>query len=424
MKKRVVITGIGPVVYQRTGKNEFWQSILEMRIFPQKISTIFTDHYNYNSKYYIPFPEEKIENYDIPRFYDKIMSVEDKITIIGAKLALQDSGFDIQKTGRKFQIPTLQNTDVILGTGFSGLENSFRSYVAHLFSGQKNNIPQIELNRFHRMIIPMTMPNSVAAWLSILFNFKGSSYTINASCASGTFAIGEAFRRIKDGYSKIVISGGVECLKEKNGSVMRGFDVLGALTKSEDGLPIPFSKDRSGFLFCEGGACILVLEELEQALGRGAQIYAEIIDFKSNSDAHNIVKIDESGKQITKLLRGLVKNRQIDYFNSHGTGTLLNDQVEANSILEIFGDKNSQPKINSTKGLLGHSIGASGALETAVTALSIKHQKVHGNQTPNQIENLNLISESTDLNIEYAISGSYGFGGHNGGLLLKKYVEN
>jgi 3-oxoacyl-[acyl-carrier-protein] synthase II len=202
---------------------------------------------------------------------------------------------------------------------------------------------------------------------------------------------------------------------------MRGFDSLGALTTSPNGHPQPFSKNRSGFLFSEGGCGILVLEELEHALARGANIYAEIAGCNFNTDSYSIVQIDESGNQIEKLLSEIIKDNKIEYFNAHGTGTTLNDSVEAKVIQRLFGGINDQPLINSTKSILGHSIGASSAIEAAITALSIKKQHVHPNLSSDNIDDLNLVTESRPVNINYAISASYGFGGHNSALLLKKY---
>ena len=264
------------------------------------------------------------------------------------------------------------------------------------------------------------MPNSPAAWTTIGFGLTGSCQTLNASCASGTFALGEGFRRIKDGYDEVVLAGGVESVRERCGAIMRGFDVLGALTQSPDGRPRPFGRQRSGFLFAEGGACLLLLEELDHALARRARVYAEIADYRANSDACNIMQIDPEGIQVTRLLRDLAAGRRIDYLNAHGTGTAANDEVEARAIKAVFGGRESQPWINSTKGILGHTLGASGAIEAAVAALAIARGAIHGNLTEAPMDDLNLPLESFQAPVSGAISVSYGFGGHNGGLYLRK----
>jgi 3-oxoacyl-[acyl-carrier-protein] synthase II len=205
---------------------------------------------------------------------------------------------------------------------------------------------------------------------------------------------------------------------------MRGFDMLTVLTKSRDGLPLPFSRDRSGFLFNQGAGCVLILEELQKAKKRGARIYAEISGYECSGDAYHIVQMEPSGKRIEELFKKLVKEIKIDYLNAHGTATISNDEIEAKIIQNIFGNRSNQPYINSTKGLLGHSIGASGAIEAAVTALSIKKSVIHGNLTTNPIEDLNLPLLSTEASIKYGLSASYGFGGHNVLLLLKRFDKD
>jgi len=400
-----MITGIGPIGQWGNDKESLMDCLMEQQNLAQPIPESFCKHYEYTSKFYIPFPD--VELPDIGRRYKRILADEDKLAIAATTTALEDA-----------ELVNAKNAAVILGTGFSGLENSFKSHVAHITpKGEKS------INRYNRFIIPMTMPNSIAAWVSILFGFQGESYTVNASCASGTAAIGQAFRKIKNGESDIVISGGVENLQDETGGTMRGFDSLSTLTKAEDGKPMPFSQDRSGFLFCEGAGCVLVLEELQHVKARGGKIYAEILDYQANSDAHNIVQIDENGDQIFNLLSALSNKSKIDYINTHGTGTTLNDKVEAEVIQRIFGHKDSQPIINATKGVTGHSIGASGGIEAAVTALAISTGNIHGNKIPNPIENLNLVQDSIQKDISCAISTSYGFGGHNCGLLMRKFNE-
>ncbi|MCD4818995.1 MAG: beta-ketoacyl-[acyl-carrier-protein] synthase family protein [Candidatus Cloacimonetes bacterium] len=419
MKKRVVITGIGPVTSIGIGKDDFWKNLLsgdlpEVKKVPQyKIRT--------KSKFYIPFPEFSLSTYDIPKYY-RFLQPEDKLAIVGAKLALEDAGIKLFLENKKFLTEIKSKISVILGTGFTGLETAFHSYLAHIGVKYYSERQQKKVS-YNRMVIPMLMTNSPSAWISILFGLQGENFTVNAACASGTIAIGQAYQKILNGNSDIVVTGGVENLQDEEFSIFRGFDVLGALTKSESGNPQPFSDDRSGFLFSEGGSCLLVLEKLSHAKQRDAKIYAEILDYQSNCDAYNIVQIEPSGKQIMNLLTALIKNERIDYLNSHGTGTIPNDEIESKAIINYFGKVENQPFINSTKSILGHTIGASGAIETAVTALSIFNNEIHSNNVENPIENLNLAQKNIKINIEKAISVSYGFGGHNGGLLFGKFHE-
>jgi 3-oxoacyl-[acyl-carrier-protein] synthase II len=418
MSRRVVITGIGIVSSLGIGKEAFMQNLFLQRIPCARIPDSFEKNYNFKSRYYVPFPVPSPTEYGIPSCHQCFLQEIHTSALIAAKLALSDAGFAMSADGRSFRIAGLTNCGVCLGVGFMGSHEGFSSELAHRCG--ENAQPHL---RFNRLIIPIMMPNSVSSWVSILFQLKGSCCTVNASCASGTIAIGEAYRRIKHGYDTIALAGGVECMKDGSGSVMRGFDILGALTKAEDGNPIPFSKRRSGFLFAEGGGGVLVLDELTHALRRGASIYSEIRDYRSNSDAHHILQMETAGTQIRTLMRELKGARRIEYLNSHGTGTQANDAIEAQVIREVFGSGAAQPFINSTKGVIGHTIGASGALEAAVVALSVKQSRIHGNSVPDPMEDLNLATRNQSLPITYAISTSYGFGGHNAGILFRRYDE-
>ncbi|MFH1876189.1 MAG: beta-ketoacyl-[acyl-carrier-protein] synthase family protein [Candidatus Omnitrophota bacterium] len=423
--RRVVITGIGPVTSIGIGKDDFFDSILNNRICLKPIPEIFERGYTFKSRYYSPCPEVDLAEYGFPQYYGKVTQGEDKMALIASFLALQDAGFKVHKGENGFIASELRNCGVIVGIGISSLETGFHSYLAHIVK-DTSEIPKaldtVKI-RYNRMVVPMLMPNSVSSWISITYGLKGTSYTVNAACASGIFAIGNAYQKVKYGPEDVVLTGGVEYLSDSFGGIMRGFDVLGVLTQSPDGVPYPFSKASTGFLLSQGAACILVLEEYQHAINRGAPMYAEIIDFQSNSDAYNIVQMDPAGTQIKQLLRNLMHGQRIDYLNAHGSGTLGNDGIEAEAIAEVFGPKERQPYINSTKGILGHTLGASGALETAVTALSIRKAQVHGNSVPDPRENLNLVDKSIESEVNIAISTSYGFGGHNAGIVLKKHEQ-
>jgi 3-oxoacyl-[acyl-carrier-protein] synthase II len=418
---RVVITGIGPVTSIGCGKDIFLQNLLEKKCRIKPVPEKFEKYYHFKSTFYSPLPDITLTDHGIDTGYEKILHYKDKLAILAAKLALEDAGFTLcKKQENKISVTGLKECSIILGTGISAVSTACDSYVSHLANGNTGDLHSAEKTfRFHRMVVPMTMANSSAAWISILFHLTGPAYTVNASCASANYAIGESFRKIKFGRDKVILTGGVEYLKDDYGYAMRGFDLLGTLTRSGDGLPRPFSKNRSGFLFSEGGACVLVLEEYHHALQRNADIYAEIIDFQSNSDAHSIVLIEPDGKQIRKLVKKVIKNHKIDYINTHGTATETNDLIEAQLIREFFGNKETQPLINSTKGILGHTIGASAALEAAVTAMAIRYSRIHGNLTSDPIDNLNLNDQSMEKTVKYALSFSFGFGGHNSCLLLK-----
>jgi 3-oxoacyl-[acyl-carrier-protein] synthase II len=421
MKRRVVITGIGPVTSIGVGKESFWQALLKKEIAVAPVPAEFERQYTLHSRWYVPLPQVKLEDHGIRFQYAAAMQPEDRMAVLATRLALDDAGILFETGDGAMHVTTPGSCSVLIGTGLSGLECAFESFLAHrLTPTQLDELSLPKKPRYNRMVIPATMPNSAAAWVSICFGIHGQCTTLNASCASGTYAAGETFRRIRDGYDDLVLFGGVECLREPTGAIMRGFDMLGALTKSNDGIPRPFSQNRSGFLFSEGGACMLVMETLDRARTRNARIYAEVLDYRSCSDATNIVKVDKEGRQITRLLGEISQGLTIDYLNAHGTATETNDAVEARAIQTVFGDRAAQPFINSTKGILGHTLGASGALGLAVTALSVAHDTIHGNLTDDPIDFLNLPLTSIDHNVRTALTASYGFGGHNAALLIGK----
>ncbi len=403
---RVVVTGLCPISAVGKGKEEFFEGLFEGENKAEKIPAEYEKNYKFTSTYRVPAPNINMEDLGLTPVYNKLLGGNSKYAVYGSYKALEDAGFDIITKDKGFGVDI--DAKVILGLGLSSVGECFDGYESHV-----NNI-----GRFNRLSIPLIMPNAASAWVSILFGLKGENYTLNASCASGTYAIGKSYEEIKEGKAKVVISGGVEYLKDGSGTSMRGFDTLGVLTKSDRGIAEPFSQSRSGFLFSDGAGAILVLEELNHALERGATIYAEIVDFKKNSDAFNIVKIEESGEKIKELMKEITRGKEIDYINSHGTGTILNDQVEAEVIKEVLGQK---PYVNSSKGILGHNIGASGALEAIICVDAIKNSRIHKNHIKNPIEGINLPLEDIKVEVNSALSMSYGFGGHNGALLFWKY---
>lgn len=438
MKRRVVITGIGPAAATGVGKEDFFTSLLHMKTNISQIPPCFAEKYSFKSRYYVPRPEFSLGDGGIHKSIENMMEEATKLAVLCARLALADAGFTIEKNNKYFQVDGLDECSIILGVGMSSLQTALESYAVHIaqcyevkedykeYSNEERKETQVfkGKKRYNRMVIPMLMPNAASAWISILYGLKGFNYTVNAACASGTYAIGEAYRSILYGRCNSAITGGVEALGEKSGAIMRGFDMLTVLTRAQDGIPRPFSPERSGFLFNEGAGCVLILEELQNARKRGAHIYAELVGYECSSDAYNILQIEPSGATIAELFKIITADKKIDYLNAHGTGTQINDEVEARVIQKVFGDKRDQPYINSTKGLLGHSIGASGALEAAVTALSIDNSKIHGNLIREPLDNLNLPLESIETEIKYALSASYGFGGHNAILCLKRFDEN
>ncbi|MDR0737328.1 MAG: hypothetical protein LBF51_10985 [Zoogloeaceae bacterium] len=391
--RRVVITGIGPLGAGWRGAADFFRALLEKETLLAPIPPEYERHYRFKSRFFVPapaFPEP-----------DRHLDVFLQIALECAALALDDAGLE-----------DLRGGGMVLGVGMGGLNAALPSYVAHAHG----------TGRFNRLVIPLSMPNSPVAWIGTRHGADREGFTVNAACASGTVAVGEAFRRIRDGQVDLVLSGGVECLLDPCGAMMRGFDALQVLTQAADGLPRPFSQKRSGFLFNMGAGCALILEERERALRRGARIYAEILDYAAcTASGGNIVALPEDLTPLLAMFR-IARGIRIDYFNAHGTGTEQSDRVERDIIRRIWDERGErQPYISATKGIIGHSLGASGALEAAATALSIHHGQAHGNLTDAVMEGICCPQDSADIAIEHALSASYGFGGHNALLLLKRH---
>jgi len=418
MAIRVFITGIGTISALGSSIEELFLNLTKKNCIISKIPAEFETNTIFKSKYYVKQPVLSMDKIKfIDKRYSMIMSDSTKMAVLSAFGAIIDSQI-LKKDAEEIEHEYLENMGIIIGVGMPNLQIAFDSHISHKYGKKMEN------GRFNRMVIPITMPNSISSWISIIFGTHGINYTINASCASGSYAIGEAYNNILNNRCNVSLAGGVESLADKSGSIMRGFDMLGTLTKADDGIPRPFSNERSGFLYNEGSACIIVLEELELAKKRGAKIYAEIVAYHSNSDAHNIVEMNPDGNKIWEMFKKIIKKGvNIDYLNSHGTGTILNDRIEKDVIMKVFGNKNKQPVINSTKGILGHSLGASGAIETAVVAMSIKSSIIHGNLIDKTDEDLNLNVDTINKKIEFALSSQYGFGGHNALLMLKSYKK-
>jgi 3-oxoacyl-[acyl-carrier-protein] synthase II len=286
----------------------------------------------------------------------------------------------------------------------------------------------LNLLKEHPRVSPIasikSMSNSISASLSIRYGLRGANETIFAACAAGSWAVTRGFEAIKGGSLDLAICGGSEYYGDYSGAVFMAFDRLGTLaTSSQFGSSLnrPFDTNRSGFLFSQGGTCMLVLESLEHAKRRRVSPLAEILAVSKTSDAHSLVSIAESNNAIAEMLVNLASSSgislsEIDYINAHGTSTIQNDAVEAQIIRDLFPRR---PLVNSTKSLLGHTIGAAGAIETAVTALSLRDQCVHGTQNLQQpICDINFARQSQSAALRLAITQNFGFGGHNVGILM------
>lgn len=400
MSRRVVITGIAPVTGMGVGKEEFFNKLMKKEVCIKRIADDYCKDYEGKSKWYVPYPEIDYEMYgeQIARMGSRAPLIA-MTTVASALLAVKDARIE----------EVDDQAAVIYGLSMHNAPEWATAYKTIV----NNDV-------LHPYTVPRMIPNTVSAWVSIALKTHGLSHVITTACASGTSAIGEAFLCIKEGRAKTVICGGVDCLVDNDGLIYKGFDILGIITKSEDGYPYPFSEERSGFLFNEGAACSLVLEDYEVAKKRGARIYAEITGYESSCDAWHIVQMEPSAEQIIKILAKISEGEKVDYYNAHGTGTELNDYTEAEIIKKLYGSYDKSPYVNSTKGFIGHTLGASGAIEAAVCAYSIKNNIVHGNIVKNPFKDINLPIEAVNADIHCALSASFGFGGHNAVLKFKK----
>jgi 3-oxoacyl-[acyl-carrier-protein] synthase II len=282
--------------------------------------------------------------------------------------------------------------------------------------------------RFNPFGVSMTMPNACSGNLGIKFGLYGNNLTYCSACASGTVAIGHGFKAVRSGEVDLALVGGVESLYDDYGTIFMGFDTVKALTRGNeapDKANRPFDRDRTGFLFSEGGGAVLLIEDLEHAKKRGAEVYAEIIGYAETCDGYNIMMIEKSGEQIIRMLEmaltdASISVKDVDYINAHGTGTPLNDETETSIIENLFG---REVLINSTKSLIGHTLGASGAIEAVVTSLSIKNKTTHICRNLNHpMKDLNFVTKVDSYPIKTAISQSFGFGGHNAVLVFREYI--
>jgi len=317
--RRVVITGMGVICSAGIGYKEVFEKLCrrEMNIVPFDAG----GRSGIKTRYIAPCPEIENDEYNLILEKNKFRgSVTAKNAVMAALMAMRDAG--IEKAD--------DDTNVIIGTGVP--------YVSDI---GEDAIRAESGKRVRPMAIPLSMTNSSASWISIVLGVHGRSFTVNTACASGTDAIGIAYENVRNGVCNMAVCGGSDNLCEKNMMLVQGFSILKAVTSNEDGIPRPFTEQRNGFLFCEGASAVLILEDLEHALERGAEIYAEITGYTAANDAYSIVSIPEKGEVIEKMMRDFVSGKKVDYYNAHGTGTKLNDAVESRVIQNVFGDKDN-----------------------------------------------------------------------------------
>lgn len=409
MSRRVVITGLGAITPIGNSVDEFWNAVKRGEIGFGEIT-------HFNSEEYKCHVAAEVKNFDAKEYMDfrsaKRMEPFCQYVVAAAKEAITDAGIQME-----------QEDPYRVGTSIS-------SGIGSMQAMERENQKLVEKgpSRINPLFIPMMISNMAAGNVSIQFGLKGKSINVVTACTSGTNAVGEAFRTIQYGDADIMVSGGTEgCITPLG---VAGFTALTALSTESDPskASLPFDKNRSGFVMGEGAA-ILILEELEHAKARGAKIYAEVIGYGCSADAYHITSPAEDGAGAARamtnaLADGGVRPEELTYINAHGTATHHNDLFETRAIKLAFGDHADKLRINSTKSMIGHLLGAAGAIECLTCVKEMEEGYIHatvGYETPDEELDLNYCKEAIQEDVPYALSNSLGFGGHNASILLKKW---
>ena len=412
MKHRAVITGMGVITPVGNLLDEFWNNLIEGKSGVGLVTRF--DVTNLPTKV-----AAEIKNFEPTDFADKKESRRmdrfSQFALAAAKLALQDSGLNLDKVDK-------ERVGTVIGCGIGGVTS---------FEDQKEVLMNKGSNRISPFFVPMLISNMAAGNLSIAFGFQGSSITVVTACASATNAIGEALRIIQRGEADIVLCGGTEA--PITNLAFAGFCAMKAMSTEKEHPEQacrPFDKRRSGFVMGEG-AGVLVLESLEHAEARGAHIYAELAGYGSTSDAHHITTPAPGGAGAIRSMRLALNDAEVnvedvDYINAHGTGTGPNDQSETEAIKSLFGGHAEKLAISSTKSMTGHLMGAAGAIEAIICALAIERGSIpptinYGEPDPEcDLDYVPNVARKQSVNV--AMSNSLGFGGHNATIVLKKFA--
>lgn len=411
MSRRVVVTGMGAVTPIGIGVEEFWVAVKQGK-------TGFGEITKFDASEYKCRIAAEVKGFDAKNYMDfkaaKRMELFCQYAVAAAKEALGDSRLDLSAED-PFR------AGVSVGSGIGSLQAMEKEHAKLLEKGP---------GRVNPLLVPMMICNMAAGNVSIQLGLKGKSINVVTACATGTNSIGEAFRTIQYGDADIMLAGGTESSITPIG--IAGFTALTALTSSEDPArcSIPFDKERSGFVMGEGAA-VVVLEELEHARNRGAEIYAEVVGYGCTSDAFHITSPAEDGSGAAKAMEYAVEDagipkEEVTYINAHGTSTHHNDLFETRAIKLAFGKHARNMKINSTKSMVGHLLGAAGAIEFVTCVKELQEGYIHrtaGYQVPDEECDLDYCKEPAEGSFMYALSNSLGFGGHNASLLIKKYEE-
>lgn len=442
---RVFVTGLGVVSTIGDTVEAFWDACLAGKTAVAPIPSHWDTYYEAASRVWSPLPFIDLAHRGIGRTEQLTIPKPAQLALLAAAEAMAQTGLEGARGGRTPGVPEAGlRAGVFVGTGLGAAAAPFDNHYAHVMGGLRDGLrrladadpddPVIAERlaalkagpRVNPLVICQTMPNAIAAHLAIRYGLRGAADTFCAACAAGTVAIGKAFHALRRGELDLALAGGAEHLADRAGSVFMGFDRLQTLARPhrEPGTENrPFDRQRSGFLFSEGGAAFAVLEGEQSVMMRGVKPLAEIVGYGETADACSIAAIRVDDNAIRAMIaRALtdagIDAARIDYVNAHGTATEINDAVEAGILADTF---RADVLVNSSKSILGHPIGAAGALEFAVTVLSLARQQVHGCVNLDEpIADLNFCRQSASATLDYAMTHSFGFGGHNAGLVLRR----
>ena len=412
MKTRVVVTGMGAITPIGNDVESFWQGLKDKTVGIGPITYFDTTEYKCKLA-------AEVKGFDPKQYMDakaaRRMEAFSQFAVAASKEALEQSGIDMEKEDP-------YRVGVCVGSGIGSLQAMEKDV---------KKLNEKGPSRVNPLLVPLMISNMAAGNGAIQFGLKGKCFNVVTACATGTHSIGEAFRSIQYGEADVMVAGGAEASITPIG--IAGFTSLTALNTTEDAsrASIPFDEDRNGFVMGEG-AGVVVLESLEHAKARGANILAEVVGYGATCDAFHITSPAEDGSGAARAMENAMKDagitaEDIDYVNAHGTSTHHNDLFETKAIKLALGDHAEKVKINSTKSMIGHLLGAAGGVEFITCVKSIQDGFVHataGLKKPGEGCDLDYtMGDGVSMNVDVAISNSLGFGGHNASLIVKKFSE-
>jgi 3-oxoacyl-[acyl-carrier-protein] synthase II len=418
--KRVVVTGLGALTPVGNNVAETWENLVNGVSGAGPITHFDTT--NFKTKFACEVKNFKV-NEHLDRKEARKMDLYTQYAIVAAKEAIEDSGMDLETVDKN-------KIGVIYGVGIGGL-NTLEEELFNYALTQEKLGP-----KFNPFFIPKMIADIASGHISIMYGFHGPNFTTTSACASSSNAIADAFNYIRLGKANVIVAGGAEAAICPGG--VGGFNAMHALsTRNDDPARAsrPFSASRDGFIMAEGAGC-LILEELEHAKARGAKIYAELVGAGLSADAHHLTASHPEGLGAKLVMQNALEDanlqpEDIDYINVHGTSTPVGDVSEAKAIKEVFGEHAYKLNISSTKSMTGHLLGAAGAVEALVATLAVKNDIVpptinheEGDNDENIDYNLNFtFGKAQKREVRAALSNTFGFGGHNACVILKKYAE-